>query len=284
MRKLTISSVRGGLIDLLNDDHFHLVNFDAETKADVSISSYTVSGYDGDIVNNIQALPRTATLELQIKSGVSVEMAKRHILQVIKPKELCTFTLEQEERKVQLQGYVETIYMPRYQLGVVMSVGFYCTQPYWEDVVEVFRRLSNIDDLHYFTTYPNDMLILPEEGIPLGAYNFERYRQFRNDGDAEVGITIYITAVAKVTNPVLYADDGTYIGVNTTMEAEDVIIITTHKGNKTITKNGVNILDTIMAGSTWLQLPTGVNAFNFDSDDEELDNCYFEIAYKQRYV
>lgn len=283
-RKLTISSVRGGSIDLLNNPYFNLLNFDAETKTDIEIASYSVAGYDGDIVNNVQALPRYAILELGIKSGTNVELAKRQILQVIKPKQICTFNLEQEGRKVKLSGYVESINMPRYQQGIVMSVSFHCTQPFWEDAVEVFKTLSNVDDLHFFTEYPNDMLYFPEDGLPFGAYNFERYREFLNDGDTEVGMTIYITAVGKVTNPILYASDGSYIGVNTTMDAEDVIIITTHKGNKTITQNGVNILDNIMTGSTWLQLPTGLNGFNFNSDDEETDNCYFEIAYKQRYV
>lgn len=283
-KSFQISSVRGGSIDLLNDPYFDLVEFDAETKTDADISTNTVSGYDGDTVNTVRALPRTATLELRIKSDANVELAKRHILQVIKPKQICTFRMENEGRTVELQGTVESIDMPRYQYDISMFIAFYCSQPFWEDAKEVFKELSNVNDLHYFTDDAADMLSFPQGGIPFGVYNFERYREFTNSGDVSVGMTIYITAVADVKNPVIYAQDGSFIGVNTTMKANDVVIITTHRGNKTATKNGENILDSVMAGSTWLQLETGVNGFNFNSDDDETDNCYFEIAYKQRYV
>lgn len=283
MRSMSISSIRGGSIDLLHDAYIDIVNFDAETKTDVNISVASIAGMDGDSVNTIQAMPRTAQLELRVKDGVKVEHAKRHILQIIKPKQLCTFHIVQDGRDIKLSGYVENIDMPRYQNGISMFVTFHCSQPFWEDAVEVFKTLSNVDNLHYFTT-DADMLYFPESGIPFGVYNFERYKEFTNDGDVEVGMTIYITAVDTVTNPIIYAADGSYIGINTTMEERDVVVITTHKGNKTIKKNGENILDTIMAGSTWLQLQTGVNAFNFDSDDDATDNCYFEIAFKQRYV
>lgn len=282
-RKLTISSVRGGSLDLLHDEHFWLTNFSAETQSSTAISSATLAGFDGDIITNIQAQPRTAELELYIKSGVDVEAAKRHILQVIKPKQLCTFRLQRDERDMVLQGYVEAIDMPRYQNGIVLLVTFHCSQPYWEDAEEIIRTLTNVDNLHYFTA-EEDMLFLPEAGIPFGVFNFARQKTYTNSGDTAVGMEIRITAVADVTNPIIYASDGTYIGVNTTMKAHDVISITTHKGNKTATKNGENILDTIMDGSTWLQMLTGDNTFNANSDDEETDNLYYELIFKQRYV
>lgn len=284
MRSLKISSVRGGYLDLLNDPYFHLVEFSAETENSNNISASSYANFDGDVVNNVQALPRTAELELQIKSGVSVEMAKRHILQVIKPKQVCTFHLEQDGRNTVLSGYVESIAMPRYNNAVSLVCTFHCSQPFWEDAVDVFVELSNVDDAHHFTEYAGEMLYFPAEGIPLGVYNFSREKTYTNGGDVAVGVDIRITATDTVTNPKLWASDGSYIGVNVSMVARDVIIISTHKGKKGITLNGANILDKIMSGSTWLQLETGLNAFNVTSDDESIDNCYFELAYRQRYV
>lgn len=282
--KLTVAGERGGLLNLLENEYFYLVDFDGETENDNNISSTVILGYDGDEINNAQAQPRTATLELSIKPNVNVEIAKRHILQVIKPNQTCTFYLEQDNRKIELKGMVESISMPRYQKGISLFATFHCSQPFWEDAVQNFKTLSNIDNLHYFTDNEGDMLYFPEEGIPFGVHNFERMKTFVNEGDVTIGMDIIITATGDVTNPIIYASDGTYIGVNTTMVLGDVVTITTHKGNKTITKNGENILDTIMEGSTWLQLYTGANTFNINSDDEALGNCYFELAYKQRYV
>lgn len=284
MRKLTISSNRGGLIDLLNNEYFLLSDFDGQTTNDNDISITTTAGYDGGIVNSAQAQPRAMSLELLVKSGVNVELAKRHITQVIKPYELITFTLEQENRTTIIQGTVEKISMPRYKQGVAFTVDFLCAQPFWEDIEALQTVISDVIGLHYFTEDTDEVLCFPEEGIAFGVYNFDRQKTVINEGDVSIGMEIEIIAVEDVTNPIIYAEDGTFIGVNTSMKANDKIVISTHKRRKTIYKNGVNILDTIMSGSTWLQLHTGLNVFNFNSDDVNTDNCYFQIIYKQRYV
>ena len=285
MRKsLTITSAHGGALNLLNDAYFTLVDFQAETEMAASISATTLAGYDGDLVSNIQAQARTVIIELYIKEGVKVEEAKRHILQVIKAKQVCTFRAVSGERDMTLSGYVEAIQMPRYQNEISMFVTFHCSQPFWEDAVDIIQTLTGVDPLHYFTDDPADMLYFPEDGIPFGAFNLARQQTYYNHGDVEVGMEIRITALGRVTNPIIYASDGSYIGVNTTMDAHDVVSITTQKGRKTITKNGVNILSSIMSGSTWLQLHTGQNTFNANSEDAALDNMYFELIYKQRYV
>lgn len=283
-RSLTITSAHGGALNLLNDAYFVLADFQAETEMTGSVSATTLAGHDGDLVSNIQAQARTVIIELNIKAGVDVEDAKRHILQVIKAKQVSTFRMVSGGRDLTLSGYVEAIQMPRYQENISMFVTFHCSQPFWEDAVSIIQTLSGVDPLHYFTGYPADMLYFPEDGIPFGVFNLERQRTYYNHGDIEIGMEIRITARSRVTNPIIYASDGSFIGVNTTMEAHDVVSITTAKGHKTITKNGVNILSSIMSGSKWLQLKTGANTFNVNSDDEEIDNMYFELIYKQRYV
>lgn len=284
MRKLTISSKRGGLIDLLNNEYFLLSDFDGQTANDNDISMTTTAGFDGGIVNSAQAQPRSMSLELLVKSGVNVELAKRHITQVIKPYELITFTLEQEEKTTVIQGTVERFSMPRYQQGVAVVVDFLCSQPFWEDAKELQTVITDVINLHYFTEPEDAVLCFVEEGIPFGVYNYERQKSVYNEGDVSIGMDIEIIALSDVTNPIIYAEDGSFIGVNTTMKAHDKIVISTHKRRKTIYKNDGNILDTIMPASTWLQLHTGLNTFNFNSDDEMTDNCYFNIIYKQRYI
>ena len=284
MRTLTISSLRGGSLDLLNNDYFILINFEGETSTATSLGVATIPNFDGDVVNSRQAMPRTALLELYIKENVEVETAKRQILQVIKPKQECTFHAAQDGRDITLTGIVESVNMPRYQNGIIMQCTFHCSQPFWEDFENVVNTLSDIKNLHYFSADENDMLYFTEEGMAFGEFDFSRQRTFYNGGDVAVGMTIRITAIAPVTNPKIYAVDGSFIGVNATMKARDIIEITTGKGYKTATKNGVNILNDVIDGSTWLQMETGYNTFNIVTDDENTDNCYFELIYKQRYV
>ena len=280
-----ISSVRGGSINLLDNEYFLISNFDGQNANDNDISITTTAGFDGGVVNSAQAQPRSMSLELLVKSGVNVELAKRHITQVVKPYQLITFTLEQEGKTIEIQGTVEAFSMPRYQMDVAVVIDFLCAQPFWEDAEEMFTLLSDVNGEHIFTEdYNDEFLAFPEEGVVFGVFNYERVKSVYNEGDVSIGMTIDIIAVDNVTNPIIYAEDGTYIGVNTTMVANDKITISTHKRKKTIYKNGENILDKIMVGSTWLQMQTGMNTFNFNSDDEVTDNCYFRIGYKQRYI
>ena len=68
------------------------------------------------------------------------------------------------------------------------------------------------------------------------------------------------------------------------MHAGDNVVITTHKGNKTVRLNGAMIYGHIKPQSTWLQLAAGDNQFTINSDDESVTNMTFSLIYKQRYV
>jgi hypothetical protein len=151
------------------------------------------------------------------------------------------------------------------------------------------------------------MLYFPEEGIPFGEYDTIRTKSFYNDGDVDVGLEITILAHDTVTNPIIYDQNGNYFGIgyemtftsdpdengNQTssmitnpfiMQAGDNVVITTHRGRKTVKYNGVPVFDKIKPQSTWLQLETGDNQFSINSDDESISNMSFSLVYKQRYI
>ena len=130
-----------------------------------------------------------------------------------------------------------------------------------------------------------DMLYFPEDGVPFGEYDTIRTKSFLNDGDVSVGLEITILAHDTVTNPIIYDQNGNYFGlVNITMQAGDNIVITTHKGNKSVKYNGNIIYDKIKPNSTWLQLEAGDNTFSIDSDDDSITNMSFSLTYRQRYI
>lgn len=282
-------SARGDILPLSENQYFYLIDIDGQTTAATDISSTVIGGIDGDTVNNVQAQPRPLVLNLRIKSGVKVETAKREILRVIKPKQYGSLVWEQDDRELTIKGLVENIDMPRWANGIVMQVTLYCEQPFWEDIDYIVQQISEAIDLHYFTDSPADMLYFPDDGIPLGEYDTIRTKSFHNAGDVSVGLEISILAHNTVTNPIIYNQDGQFFGVGyagrpLVMQAGDNIVITTHKGRKTVTLNGVNIFDKIKPNSTWLQLAAGDNTFSIDSDDDNISNMSFSLIYKQRYV
>lgn len=273
----------GSSIDLFRNGYFELIHADGLTGVASDIAASTTPSMDGDKINNIRTQPRGVVLDLKIKHSADVEEAKRYILRTIKPKQTGHLILNQGGREIEIAGVVEAISMPRFEAGVVMQVTLYCSEPYWQDVENVLLEISRVIDMHYF---PLDVggLAFPVEGVVMGEYDLNMTRTYTNDGDAECGMVITIIALNKVINPAIYKADGSYIGVNDTLEAGDEVIINTNRGEKGITKNGVNILSKIRQGSTFFQLETGDNELTADSDGDTKGNMYFMLSFKRRFV
>lgn len=289
--KLDIVNFRGEAFPLSSNRFFYLIDMDGQSAVNTSISSVTIGSNDGDEVNNIQAQPRSVTIYLRIKSGVNVEEAKRAILRVVKLKTKATLVWTQNEKTVAINGFVESVEMPRYNNTVTMEITLHCAQPFWEDVENVIQQIKEVIDLHYFTDEADNMLFFPEEGIAFGEYDFRRTRQVYNAGDVSVGMEIEIVAYKTVTNPIIYDTDGNFFGIGygegnkkVVMQNGDVIRIKTVKGEKSVALNGVSMFDKVKPQSKWLQLSAGDNEFSINSDDEDIDNMTFSIAYKQRYI
>lgn len=291
MAKFDFISQRGDALSLSANPDFILTHIDGQTSATASVSSNVIGGVDGDTVNNMQADFRPLIFDLTFRDGVDVEEVKRRILRVIKLKQNGTVRWEQNNRTVEITGKVERIEMPRWAQGIVMQVEMHCEQPFWEDIVSIVEQISEAISLHYFTDEPTEMLYFTDEGIVIGEYDTTRSKTFFNGGDVSVGLDIEILALSAVTNPIIYDADGNFFGVGygttdkkVTMQSGDKIVITTHRGKKSVTLNGVSIFNKIKPNSTWLQLATGDNRFAINSDDTALDNMAFSLIYKQRYI
>lgn len=301
--KLDYISARGERLPLATNELFTITHIDGMTTAATSIASSTIGGADGDIVNNVQANPRPIVIDLRVRDGVNVEDAKRAVLRIVKIKQKGSLEWTQNGRTVVISGIVESVDMPRWTNAVTMQISMYCNQPFWEDIDFVVKQINEAIDLHYFVDSATDMLYFPEEGIPLGEYDTIRTKEFYNDGDVSVGLEITIVAFDTVTNPIIYDGNGNYFGLGQSaplpksmmrdyapsgdafvMEAGDVVVITTHKGNKTVQLNGYSVFNSIKPQSTWLQLEAGNNVFAINSDDDSLTNMSFSLVYKQRYV
>lgn len=181
--------------------------------------------------------------------------------------------------------------MPRWNNSVAMQISMHCEQPFWEDIENAIQQINDAINLHYFTTYPNDMLYFPVDGIPFGEYDLSRTRKFVNGGDVAVGMEIEIVAFGTVTNPIIYNADGNFFGIGhgtgskkVVMSSGDVLNISTRKGKKSVNLNGTSLLGKIKPQSTWLQLEAGENTFTINSDETVTNNMTFNLLYKQRYI
>lgn len=289
MYKFDFINSRGDILPLSGGVNYKLTNFDAQTSANTNLATVSISGEDGDTVNNAQAQPRTIIFDLRIIHDV--EKTKREILSIIKLKQKAKIKWTQAERTVEIEGIVESVDMPRWNNAVVLQITMHCGQPFWENIDFIYSQISEAFELHYFTDYYNDMLYFPEEGIPFGEYNTTRTKDIYNSGDVSVGLQIEIVALDTVTNPIIYNESGKFFGCGygdgakkVVMQTGDIIIIDTRKNQKSVTLNGSSILQKVKPSSTWFQLEAGENKFSVNSDDENTANMTFSFIYKQRYI
>lgn len=279
---LNYVGANGSTLDLLRNPYFE-TTVDGMTDVASDIAAATTPSMDGDKVNSIRTQPRGIVLDLKIKQSANVEEAKRYILRAIKHKQVGRLVLSQDERNLEISGVVESISMPRFTNGVTMQVTMHCSAPYWQDVENVVLAITRVLDMHYF---PLDVggLAFPADGVAMGEYDLNMTRTYTNDGDAECGMIITIIALGDVVNPTIYKADGSFIGVTDNMVTGDEIVINTNRGEKGISKNGVNILNKIRPGSTFIQLDTGDNELTVDSDGDTEGNVYFLLSFKRRFV
>lgn len=282
MAKFSITSPNKEILNLSNSVYFDLIKIENQTFNENTISSLQVAGSDGDIVNNVATNPRNITISLYLRGNV--EISKRYILRYCKPKLKHVITWEQEKRTVQIEGVLQSVDLPRWENGLVMTLSFYCSNPFWLDKNITRNEISNGIGLHYFTTEPNNQLAFYQDGIVMGVINAIHTQTFYNDGDVSTGLTIEIFTQDGIINPIVYGDNGEYIGVNKTLGQGDHLEITTGKGNKDIKLNDVSIIGDIMDGSTFLQMKVGENTFRIDSDGGEINNVYMSLNYRKAYI
>ncbi len=274
---------KGTAMPLFGNEYFNIVGADGLTTVMSNISAVVVPFVDGDTVTNVQATPRTVVLYLAPRQSISVEDVERYVLRHVKPKQTGRLHIKRDGRDIELAGIVEAIDLPRFERGCIMAITMHCSMPYWQDVDYAVAEISEIINLHYF---PLDLggLAFPADGIPFGVYDDDLTQTVQNRGDVEAGMIIQIIATGTVVNPrIIDSETGEYIGVNDTLQGNDEITICTLKGQKSISKNGANVIDKILEGSTFMQIPTGDTEYTIGADSG-IDNLYFTLSFKQRYI
>ena len=287
--ELIFENKNGQRLDLLNNKkYFKLIAAEGLHGVEVEFSETESAYTDGATVDNARALPRGIALKFAMQGDIAASLDIFHA--VIKSKQVGKIYKREGERETKIQGRVTVPPYTRLSDAVAVELQLYCGQPYWEDVQELVGTISEILDLLYF---PEEGRGFPTEGVPFGSLNMEKAQTIANDGDTSVGLTIVINALGDVARPRIScstgAQNGWYMQINTTLKDGDEVVISTHKGSKSITINGsayingVPILSLLeYSGDDWLQLETGSNTFNITADTEAA-KVYFYIYFSRRW-
>lgn len=267
----------GSKIDLLSNEYFNIVDADGFTEGNTSISSSTLADTDGDTINAQMINARDITLTIRFKDGVSPELGKRYMMRYFKLKKTATLELDYKDRISRLTGYVQSIDMPRFTSGVTAQISLHCSSPFWQDVESLSQMVSNVIAMHHWPIMPT-----AEEPIIMGVITDVYQALITNDGDADIGMLITILAERPFSNPRIILN-GKFFEVGISMEKGQELVINTNKGQKSVTLEGVSVINKITTGSTWLQLEIGENAI-VATNSLNGDGMNVNISANERYI
>lgn len=163
------------------------------------------------------------------------------------------------------------------------EISLVALDPYWKDTNETKTDIATWKGSFSFP------LIIPiDTGIKIGYREPSLIVNTNNIGDVKTGMRIEFKALGTVVNPELVnIESQDFIKINKTMEAGEVITVTTDFSNKkvSINKNGViqNGFNYFDLYSTFLQLEIGDNLFRYNAQ-EGIDNLEVTIYHTSRYV
>lgn len=289
--KLILTNKNGQTLDLLtNKDKFILAAAEGLHGVDTDISESETPYADGATVESVKALPRGIELTFTLRGNVKASID--YFTRFIKSKQTVTLREIEGERDIAIKGVATIPPYTRMLQTCKIVLTIYCGQPYWEDVEFIVQEINANLDLLYF---PIEGQYFTEYGRPFGAIDTNLTKTFSNDSDTAVGMLMTAVALGEVVNPRIVCgsgeQEGWYMQLNLTLNANDVLEISTVKTNKHIkingeeTYNGEPILHYLdWQGYEWLQLETGINTFSVTTENAETNgNLYFTINYKGRY-
>ena len=284
-------------LDLLNNtQYFILSKCEALHGIDTEIQDVTSPYLDGTIIENVKALPRGISMTFKLIPDIKGSID--FFTSIVKSKQWVTLQETENNNTITIQGVVTIPPYTRMMSMCEIQLNIYCGQPYWEDLNQVIADISMFVPLLNFPI-PNGQYFT-QTGRVFSVVDVNATKTFTNKGDVSVGMNIKITALDVVTNPCIACSSGEqngfYMYLAVTLNANDEVEINTTRGNKYIKINGSTTYHAYPVlsylrfnGTDWLQLETGDNTFNvgtFDTSTNRVipnEDIYFTITYKRRY-
>lgn len=287
MERVIFTSANGDVIHF-DGPPYYLQKVEGLGDVGANIQTQRTLFQDGSTYTNSFLEERTISLDFLIdgeQEGISAARIK--ISKALNPKlGLGTLRYENDYVVREIMAVADSLpFFPdsqrteQFQKG---SVDFICPNPYFNKAEIEKTEIALWEPLFEFE------LEIPEEGVEMGVRLPSLIVNVLNDGHVDTGMLIKFRALGTVVNPSLVnVNTGESFKLNKVMSAGEIITINTNKGKKRIesTLNGVmsNIFNTIIFGSTFLQLSVGDNLFRYDAD-ENLDFLEVDIYHTPQFV
>ena len=244
------------------------------TKANINLTELSTS--DGGSFNSARLNSRNIVITLKLLSDPTIETTRQKTYKYFPIKRKIKLTFETDNRTCEIYGYVEANEPIIFSKQETSQISIICPDPYFYSVGVNNTTFSGVDSLFEFP-FSNESL--SENLIEFGSLIINQAKTIVYNGDAEIGVTIYIHVLGDATNilitnsltrDVMKLDTSKLSAlIGSGLQNGDDIIISTVKGKKTINlvRDGVstNILNCLDKNPDWFVLAKGDNVFSFEA-------------------
>lgn len=262
MFEIILENKNGDQLTFAQTGAFTVTDIQGLNPPEATINTSEVALIDGAKFNSAKLNMRTINIAFAIQYGASFN--RLAIYKVLKSKQYVKLYYNGDYRKVQIEGYIQSIDIDYFAQKQIVTCCILCPSPYFKEAQEVVNELQAIIAAFHF---PFSSTATPQ--LVFGEINTNVGLEVVNDGDVDCGLIITLYARNAVSNPKIFNYvTSEFFGVNYSMRAGDQITIDTRQGQKTVTllRSGTeyNIFNYIMQNSTWLQLSADGDTFVYE--------------------
>lgn len=251
----------------------------------IEASSYTInkasSEQDGGTVTSVKVEPREITITGDIEKNEKELDNRDFLIRFFNPhtEGEMFITRNSVSRKISYKVSSFDFVTNKMYEWIDFTIVLECVEdPYFSDAKNRGNYLTLISPQF---TFP--LAICPKK--TMGYRTFKPVMPLVNDGDKETGIEIIATAKrGKVDNLKFILNNNQYIKVNNlTLNQWDILKINTNPRKKSVTLNGVNIINKIDRNSTFFSLRIGKNILKYECDNGST-NVDINVQFYRKYL
>lgn len=285
IRAITVTNYLGDSIRLelarpeLSGFVVHSVTGLGPGKADINMTE--VATNDGSLFNSARISSRNIVISLKYLWKDSIEEARQLSYKYFPLKKKCSLVIETDNRKVEIEGYVESNDPDIFSNNEGADISIICPFPFFSAAGDDGINIVTFGGIEPTFEFPFSNESLTKALLEFGAYQSVAEKNILYEGDADVGVTITIHAIGEAKNVTIYNTKTREImAINTDKLAaltgsgiveKDDIVICTVKGQKSIKliREGTetNILNCLEKNPSWFQLSKGDNTFAYTAEE-----------------
>lgn len=262
MFTLKIENARGEIFELTHDNpNYAVIGIQGLTPPPTAVNTSAAGRIDGTFYNSSIVQQRNIVIDIVLNGDI--EANRQRLYKIFNLKKQCTIYFQNENRNVQIVGYVETLEGDLFVQREQIQISIICPRPYFEDLNTIYTELSRIVRKFEFPFAIDESNPIPFSEIvdyPLCTIN--------NGGDVETGCIMTVEITSAVADLTIYNSTlQQHFGFNRSFFAGDTVTINTISGQMSATRTSggqtTNLLNNVTAGSTWFKLAVGDNDFTY---------------------